>query len=265
MKKKIRVVLVATNAYFLLGIRLINRWKNLYSGNNDYIFHFISDKDPKEYLYTHKDAVIYENIDSSDWFSNNMLRIEYLKKIAQLESDYVICIDADTNVENIIVDDLFLYDTFFLQHVGREYVEINNDKSVGYMNFSNLEDKDFVQACFFGGIPDKVINMCDYVIKCLDIDRPIGKILNNIDETYLTKYFYINQGYVSLKRENLPFFITDKGDERPSESGWNKTPFYDLSDEEYENLLLEVKNNHDKLFNIRNNKIILEDASSYGQ
>lgn len=265
MNKTIRIVLVATNRYFPLGLRLVSRWKNLYFGENKYIFHFISDRDPREYLYIDDESLVYESIESKDWFSNNMLRIDYLKKIAQLNSDYVICIDADTNVENKILDNLFLHEAFFLQHAEREYVEINNDMSVGYMNFSNLEDKDFVQACFFGGTPQKVINMCDYVIKCLDIDRPIGKILNNIDETYLTKYFYINKQCVSLKRENLPLFITDKGGQRPSDSGWNKTPFYDLSDEQYEKLLLEIKKNYKNFFNIRNNLVVLEDILSYEQ
>lgn len=263
MKKTIRILIVATNSYFLLGIRFINRWHHLYKGKNQYIFHFVSDQDPKEYLADDIDNVIYTNINSKDWFSNNMSRISYFKEIANLDSDYVICVDADTNIEKPIFDNLFLYDSFFLQHIGREFVQIDNDKSVGYMNFINLRDEDFAQACFFGGTTTNVIKMCDYVIKCLELDKPLGNISNTIDEAYLTKYFYINKNYLSLKRENLPFFITDKGNERPAPSGWFKAPFEDLSPQEYQNLLLEVKNNKNNFFNIRNNKVVIDRLSAY--
>lgn len=47
---KIGIAIVATNAYFVLGIKFIKRFHHFYNGGNHIKFYFFSDTDPKDYL-----------------------------------------------------------------------------------------------------------------------------------------------------------------------------------------------------------------------
>jgi hypothetical protein len=43
---KIGIVILATNAYFVLGVRFIKKFMHHYKGNSDVKFYFFSDEDP---------------------------------------------------------------------------------------------------------------------------------------------------------------------------------------------------------------------------
>ena len=49
-RKKIGIVILATNAYFVLGINFIKKFSYHYKGDAKITFYFFSDTDPKEYL-----------------------------------------------------------------------------------------------------------------------------------------------------------------------------------------------------------------------
>ena len=49
-KTRIGIVVIATNAYFVLGIRFIKKFMHYYNGNSNIKFYFFSDEDPIDYI-----------------------------------------------------------------------------------------------------------------------------------------------------------------------------------------------------------------------
>jgi len=48
--KTIGIVLLATNAYFILGLRFVKKFFHHYKGDKKLVFYFFSDENPKPYL-----------------------------------------------------------------------------------------------------------------------------------------------------------------------------------------------------------------------
>ena len=63
---KIGIVILCTNAYFVLGIRFVKRFMHFYKGDGDITFFLFTDNDPKDYL---SDNIKYEYI---EYFSCGM-------------------------------------------------------------------------------------------------------------------------------------------------------------------------------------------------
>ena len=55
----IGIVILATNAYFILGVRFIKRFMHYYKGNNQITFYFFSDTNPKPYIPDNIDVEFY--------------------------------------------------------------------------------------------------------------------------------------------------------------------------------------------------------------
>ena len=49
-KKRIGIAILATNAYFVLGVRLIKRFMQFYKGDQYIKFYFFSENDPTDYI-----------------------------------------------------------------------------------------------------------------------------------------------------------------------------------------------------------------------
>ena len=47
---KIGIVILATNSYFVLGVRFIKKFMHHYKGESPVKFYFFSDEDPKPFL-----------------------------------------------------------------------------------------------------------------------------------------------------------------------------------------------------------------------
>ena len=63
---EIGIVIIATNAYFVLGLRFIRRFLHFYEGDANIKFYFFSDKDPKNYLPLNTSVKWFEET-HSDW------------------------------------------------------------------------------------------------------------------------------------------------------------------------------------------------------
>ena len=57
----IGIVIIATNAYFVLGVRFIKKFMHHYKGDNSITFYFFSDTDPKPYLPDNIDVEFKDN------------------------------------------------------------------------------------------------------------------------------------------------------------------------------------------------------------
>jgi len=116
----IGIVVLATNAYFVLGIRFIKRFMNFYKGDKNITFYFFSDNNPKNYIPDNID-VEYFHVTNNNWVDGTNLKFTSILSIKdKLKSDYLFYFDADTNVNKDFIEDWFIGDLVGGQHYGDE-------------------------------------------------------------------------------------------------------------------------------------------------
>lgn len=265
--KKVALIVIGTNSYFPLAVRLISRIKYFYKGESNLFFHFISNQDPIGFL--NLDNVIFHKTDTDMWYESASLKLDMCKKIAtEYDYSYIGCIDADSNIFRDFTDNEIFDETFVVEHIENN----NGDNSFHYekntLSSAYVDPKDYqkiyFQTCYFGGTKEKMIEMVDFAIhlRSLDIDEKSRPLYP--DEAYLQIYFMNNppsQIFNPHTQEHFPFFIDDKGNGREKfTSGRLKKPFYSLSNEEYSSILknIAILNKQNVLWNITNNTVIIE-------
>ena len=84
MDENIGIVIIATNAYFVLGVRFIKKFAYHYKGKSHVRFYFFSDEDPCPYLPDSLD-VIFNRETHANWvdgtnskFKNIVVRYQSL-------------------------------------------------------------------------------------------------------------------------------------------------------------------------------------------
>lgn len=258
MSKKVAIIVVATNYYFLLGLRLLNKWSKLYNGNLDITFHFVSDHDPTEYLSINN--VVFHNVESiEDWTHNSMLRIHKSIELENSNYDYIYWLDADTNINYKFKDEWFKEYTSAI-HDYKMMVWMTTDaKSSSFIPFE--KDLNYYQACFWGANKDIVIDACKKSLILAQYDNEIGYKPAWADEKYLNKYFYYNKPFYPVRNKSLPFKVADKG-KKGVVSGIDHKPFHDMNDKEYLKLFEQVKDNKDKLWDIEDYKFVIQDINT---
>jgi len=257
MKKRIGIVVLATNSYFILGLRFMKRFMHFYKGEFEVVFYFFSDEDPAPYIPSNVKARFY-NQSHTNWREGtnskfkNIVNIQYdLRR----EVDYVYYFDADTNIDKPFTEEWFLGDYVAGEHYGNRNWLANgagfNHNPLGHDFVSENTGLPYTYryGAFFGGNTENVIYLCETLYKYQIIDQDKGYEPPNNDEGYLNAYFHYNPPTYTVPTEKFAFLISDKG-------GYHEDvrhPETDVSSEKRE--LLE---NKDKLFNIVNKIIIYE-------
>jgi hypothetical protein len=180
--KKIGVVVLATNLYFILGLRFIRRFHHFYKGDGEIVFYFFSDEDPTPYCPEDMKIKFYRQEhrswrDGTNSKFKNIVNIQYdLCK----EVDYVYYFDADTNVNVPFTEEWFLGDMVAGEHYG------NRSWLAGGAGFNhNLGGRDFVSehtdlpytyryGAFFGGRTHEMIFLCEELMKWQIVDSAHG-------------------------------------------------------------------------------------------
>jgi len=248
--KKIGIVLIATNAYFLLGIRFIKKFIHHYKGNLNIEFYFFSDTDPKPYLPSEINVKFYQEM-HSNWVDGTNSKFKNIILLEEIDCDYLYYFDADTNVSKDFTENWFLGDLVGGEHYG------NRSFLSGGKGFDRFKDsKAYVPedsplpytyhyGAFFGGKKDVVINFCKTLRDWQIEDKKIPYEPGVNDESYINAYFHFNPPH-TVKCENFMFDISDKGG-----LGETRNPLLDI--ENHKKVLLENKN---QIFNISNNTIL---------
>jgi hypothetical protein len=81
MNKPIGIMILATNAYFVLGVRLIQRFNYFYKGDKQFIFYFFSDVDPKDYLPTSTMNVRFIETHHKSWVEGTNSKFKNMLKL----------------------------------------------------------------------------------------------------------------------------------------------------------------------------------------
>jgi hypothetical protein len=248
----IGIVILATNAYFVLGIRFIKKFMHHYKGDKQITFYFFSDTDPKPYLPDNID-VEYHYEQHNNWVEGTNSKFKDIISLSNCKSDYLFYFDADTNVSKPFTEEWFLSDLVGGEHYGnRGWLKDGagfdrNPASKAYVPLDSTLPYTYHYGAFFGGKKDRAIDFCTTLREWQIEDKKISYEPGCNDESYINTYFHFNPPTLTVPCDKFMFDISDKG-------GLGETRYTDLDVNEHKNKILEYK---DRLFNIQNNEIIL--------
>jgi hypothetical protein len=252
----IGIVILATNSYFVLGIRFIKKFIYHYKGTHDITFYFFSDTNPHGALPDNID-VKYNYLKNESWTDGTNLKFKSIISLEkELKSDYLFYFDADTNINNPFTEEWFIGDMVGGQHYGDENFmkEVKgfdrNPQSQAYVPFDTSLLQIYFYGAFFGGKSDKMIEFCNVLKTYQEIDKLIPYEPSVNDESYINKEFHFNPPSKVVLSENFMFEISDKG-------GIGETRDMNLN---VDTLKEELFLNKEKLINIASGKIQIYDT-----
>lgn len=245
----IGIVVLATNAYFVLGIRFIKKFMHHYKGNSNIKFYFFSDANPKDFLQDNINLDYFHTIHNS-WVDGTNDKFRSIISLENEEIDYIYYFDADTNVSKDFTEEWFLGELVGGEHFGnRSWLKNGagfdkNPLSKAYVNPNSQLPKTYYYGAFFGGKKKKLIDFCKTLREWQLEDKKIPYEPAVNDESYINAYFHYNPP-ITIIGENFPFLVSDKGGIENT-----RDTKLDIND-----LKMKILQNKEKLFEIINNKI----------
>ena len=248
---RIGVAILATNAYFLLGLRLVHKWMKHYKGNANIVFHFFSDKNPKEYINeSPKMIIVHHPENHKNWVDGTNSKFKNIIKLENEDLDYIYYFDADTNINNDFTEEWFLGNLVGGEHFGnRDWMKDEkaferNPNSKAYVSKDTKLPQMYYYGAFFGGTKTNIINFCKTLKFYQEEDKKINFEPGCNDESYINAYFHYNPPTKVVYLEHFKFIISDKAG-----LGETRMPTLDIS-----NFLTQIKNNKHKDWNVSGNK-----------
>ena len=206
----IGITILATNSYFVLGLRLVQNLNKYYKGKTKLKIYFFSDTNINEYITA--DNIEWIPRTHNSWVQATNSKFSNILEIE--EPDYIIYMDADTNVENEFDDSLFLHYSIGAEHFTQQkpLPYDRNLKSYAYIPLDTRLKQVYYQGAFFGGKKEFIHDFCKQCIKLQKLDKEINNyepVWN--DESYLNNIFHYNAPKHTIKLKDFPFTISDKG------------------------------------------------------
>jgi len=218
---KIGIVVLATNAYFVLGIRFIKRFMQFYKGEQEIKFFCFSNIDPKDYLPEYYNFVEYIYTTNDNWVEGTNLKFKSIMSLeySRIASDvdYLFYFDADTNVNKEFTEEWFIGDSVAGQHFADQdwMKEIKgferNSRSKAYIPFNTTLTQVYTYGAFWGGSKEWVMNFCRTMIEWQKADKSWGYEPGNNDEAYSNAYFHYNPPSKLVLCKDFSFVISHKG------------------------------------------------------
>lgn len=251
----IGIVILATNAYFVLGIRFIKKFMHHYKGDKSITFYLFSDENPSPYLSGEEDVVFFEQHHTS-WVEGTNSKFKNILKLGACKSDYLYYFDADTNITQDFTDEWFLGDLVGGEHYGnRSFLKDgigfdHNPKSKAYVPYLCKTPCTYYYGAFFGGKKDKMLELCKILYNNQLADKKIGyePVVN--DESYLNQYFYYHPPSLTVKCEDFKFLVSDKGGISDTRNVKTMRPEFRKKMQENAQKIFDIQ--HDKLIFLQN-------------
>jgi hypothetical protein len=256
MSNKIGIVILATNAYFVLGVRFIKKFMHHYKGESEIKFYFFSDDDPQPYLENNIN-VEHHFTEHKSWVDGTNAKFLSILSLANCDSDYLYYFDADTNVSKNFTADWFLGDLVGGEHYGNRGWLANGagfdrfEKSKAYVPVDTPLPCTYYYGAFFGGKKENVIDFCKTLREWQLEDRKIPYEPGVNDESYINAYFHYNPP-VTVPLEKFAFDISDKGG-----IGETRNMQLDISA-----LKQKMLDNKSKIYDIRQGDLFIHDNTS---
>lgn len=252
---KIGIVTLATNAYFVLGVRFIKRFMQFYKGSADITFFFFSDISPMDYLpdtLPPQYEVDYIHTTNKNWVEGTNLKFTSILTLKDRDVDYIFYFDADTNVDKDFTEEWFLGDSVAGQHFGdQDWMKTvkgyeRNPRSKAYVPRDTKLPQVYTYGAFWGGKKEWVMSFCTTMLEWQKADRAWHYEPGTNDEAYSNAYFHFNPPSKLVLCKDFKFLISDKG-------GIGDPRYMDL-DVSHIKLLLKAAKNFP--INIQNGKVI---------
>ena len=211
----IGVVILATNAYFVLGVRFIKKFMHHYKGEARIKFYFFSDENPAEYLPEQID-VEYHQVFHQSWVEATNDKFRSILSLESCDADYLYYFDADTGVSKDFDESWFLGDLVGGEHYGNRGWLANgvgfdkNPASKAYVPDDTTLPCTYHYGAFFGGKRDRVIDFCNTLREWQLEDKKIPYEPGVNDESYINAYFHYNPP-MTVPCEKFAFDISHKG------------------------------------------------------
>lgn len=250
--KNIGIVILATNAYFVLGINFIKKFMHHYKGNSKITFYFFSDTDPKDYLPENIDVKFTHQVHDS-WVNGTNSKFSNILSLENCDSDYLIYFDADTSVSRDFTEEWFIGETVGLEHFGNNgwMKEVKgydrNPQSKAYVPLDTPLFQMYYHGCLFGGKKDKIIEVCKVLYNNQLEDKKIPYEPGVNDESYINQYYHYNPPALTVYLSEYMFNVSDKG-------GIQNSRDVDLNLDE---LKADMLANRDNLYDLANGKLVL--------
>jgi hypothetical protein len=248
---KIGIVILATNAYFVLGVRFIKKFMHHYKGESEIKFYFFSDEDPNAYI-SDDVKVEYHPAQHNSWVDATNDKFRNIIDLANCDSDYLYYFDADTSVSRDFTEEWFVGDLVGGEHYGnRGWLKggvgfDKNPASKAYVPADTTLPCTYHYGAFFGGKKDIVVEFCKTLREWQLEDKKIPYEPGVNDESYINAYFHYNPP-VTVPCEKFMFDISHKG-------GIGETRNVKLSIADLKADMLLYKND---VYDISNGKIVL--------
>lgn len=252
--KKIGIVLLATNAYFVLGLRFIRRWDYFYEGSADIKFYFFSDKDPKSYLPSHIN-IEFHPTSHSNWRDGTNSKFSNILKLKNCTSDdeYLFYFDADTNIQKPFTEDWFIGELVGGEHYAARTTLSEgkgfdrNPRGNAYVPYDSKLPYVYHYGAFFGGSKENMIGMCSVLRLWQERDQRINYEPPVNDESYINKFFHY-EDHTVIPIEKFEFIISDKGGLKATRNPRLKIDHH----------IKTIKLNKDVLWDLKDDKIIIQ-------
>jgi len=234
---KIGIVIIATNAYFVLGVRFIKKFIQHYNGDSEITFYFFSDEFPQLYLSDNINVKYHHNKHNS-WLDGANSKFMNIISLENTDDDYLIYFDADTNIFRDFTEKWFIGETVGLEHFGNNdwMKEIKNyDRnpiSKAYVPYNTSLFQMYYHSCLFGGAKDKIIKICKILRNNQLEDKKIPYEPCVNDESYVNQYYHYNPPTRTILLHECMFNVSDKG-------GIDELRNVDLNVDKYKKILLD--------------------------
>lgn len=214
---KIGIILLATNGYFPLGVRFIKKFTHFYKGSSEIIFHFFSDRSPKDYV-SENTRFEYYHLSNMDWMDATNSKFKSIISAGEKSTcDYMFYFDADTNITQDFTEEWFLGDMVGGQHYGdRSWMKEKkgfdrNPISKAYVPEDTKLFQMYFYGAFFGGTRERMLDFCKTLKYYQEEDKKIPYEPGVNDESYINREFHFNPPSKIVYTENFKFDISDKG------------------------------------------------------
>jgi len=213
---RIGIVVLCTNAYFVLGVRFVKRFMHFYKGDSDIIFYMFTDTNPKDYL---PDDIHYEyiHLKNKSWIDGTNSKFTSIISLEDRDVDYLFYFDADTNVNQPFTEEWFLGDMVGGQHYGdqgwmKEKKGFDrNPRSKAYVPFDTTLPQTYFYGAFFGGNKKNMVEFCKLMRSYQLADKEWGYEPGVNDESYINREFHFNRPSRVVPCTEFKFAISDKG------------------------------------------------------
>ena len=187
------IIVIGTNRYSILALRLINGIFAHYKGVGQLDVHVFSDRNLFQAFATKKDSrvcVFYHESHHSGWWDSSFSKTDAINHFDYSEYLNIASLDADSKVvQDFVEEDIFL-PLFAMEHISGNNNGINAidcfqelPESSAYIH--KEERSRYYQSDYFGGTTENFLKMITDAKLKESIDRNSGICLTYAEEGYL--------------------------------------------------------------------------------